>query len=114
MPGTFPKSERLVGRAAIDKVYSEGDEIFKYPLQIKYLEKDEGESCRFLVSVPKRLFKRAVDRNKLKRRIREAYRLNKHLIQGKKIDVACTYISKEIVNYSIIEKKLLHLLHRLK
>ena len=87
---------------------------FQTKFQIKYLEREEGESCRFLVSVPKRLFKRAVDRNKLKRRIREAYRLNKHLIQEKKLDIACTYISKEIVDYSVIEKKLLHLLQRLK
>ena len=113
MSGTFPKSERLRGRTTIDRIYQEGNEVFKHPLRIKYLENLDHPSSRFLVSVPKRLFKRAVDRNLLKRRIKEAYRLNKHQIQGKNYDIACQYIGREIAEYSVIEEKLLDLLGRL-
>ena len=114
MSASFPKQERLSGRSAIARVFEQGNSIFKHPLKLYFIENPTSEATRFLVSVPKRAFKRAVDRNLLKRRIREVYRLNKAEIEGKKYDIACIYVGKEIVPYSIIETKLLELLLRLK
>ena len=65
------------------------------------------EFHQILISVPKRNFKRAVDRNLLKRRIREAYRLNKSiLVDNEKLLIAYIYTAKEILAYAEIEKKL--------
>lgn len=72
---------------------------------------------KILISVPKRKFKKAVDRNKIKRLIREAYRKKKHLLINqlaeKKITLLVVYISKTIVEYSEIEEKINDALIRL-
>ena len=106
MSPTFPKSERLSGRKIITQLFESGESLFLHPFKILYLPNNSIEASRILISVPKRNFKKAVDRNLLKRRIREAYRLNKHIIQDKKYDIACIYIGKEILTYSLLEKKL--------
>lgn len=72
---------------------------------------------KILISVPKRKFKKAVDRNKIKRLIREGYRKNKHLLidrlDGKKIIVLMVYVSKTIIDYSETEEKINEVLIRL-
>ncbi len=72
----FPKSERLTGKITIDRLYKNGVTIKKFPLKLIFieLEKPEDVPLQCVMSVPKRLYKRAVDRNLLKRRMREAYR----------------------------------------
>ncbi len=121
---TFRKHERLCSQAAIGKLVKEGKAINHYPFRLVFLQvpqRDEIPSSpvQLAISVPKRSFKRAVKRNLLKRRIREAYRINKHLlyrlVETKNISVnlLLVYVSTEIISYSEIERKLVTLLQRL-
>lgn len=91
-----------------------GETFFHYPFKVVYqhirLEAaDEAPANAIIVSVPKRNFKRAVKRNLLKRRIRESYRLNKGLLEapcGCRTNALFVYVSKEILEFNHIEKKL--------
>ena len=83
-----------------------GQVLFHYPLKV-YFEAGTGD---FGVSVPKRLFKRAVKRNLLKRRVREAYRLNVSRLGEAKYDVFIYYIGKQAEDYERIEKSLVAVL----
>ena len=118
---TLSKSERLKSKKTIDSLFSKGKSIFLYPFRIKYLPASEFNihKNQFMVTVPKRLFKRAVDRNLLKRRIREAYRLNKPLYlseneSGDFLLIAYIYVAKEIHDFDLIQSKLIESLKRLK
>lgn len=111
---SFSKKERLSGGILIHKLFSEGKTMMVYPFRIIYLftESDLPSPAQMLISVPKRNFKRAVDRNLLKRRIKEAYRLNKSILydvllkEEKKLVFAMVYISNEIVSYQQIELRI--------
>jgi len=109
----FPKSERLNSKKKIEELFSRGQQFSVYPLKIIYLQKEQEEplsSNQVLFAVPKKRFKRAVDRNLLKRRIREAYRLNKDLLTRRGPEfyllIGYIYIGREIDKYQVIEKKL--------
>ena len=80
MPNTLRKSERLDKKKVIEKMFAGGSRSFSvFPLRVVYLPVEELEApVSILVSVSKRRFKRAVKRNRVKRQIREAYRMNKH------------------------------------
>lgn len=82
---TYPKSEKLKSRNIIEKMFAEGKTVSKYPLRLVYvpLQDDTEGILKIGVSVSKRNFKKAVDRNYYKRLLREAYRLNKHIITEK-------------------------------
>ncbi len=110
---SFPKSERLNGRKEIENLFKQGKDLFKYPFKLIYLKSEERNTPRMLVSVSKRNFKSAVDRNLIKRRIREAYRLDPFRSTEKNYDLAIIYIGKEIVTYPFIKDKLSQLLLRL-
>jgi ribonuclease P protein component len=117
----FPKSERLHSKVEIEELFSRGQQFSLYPLKIIYLLKEQERplfSNQVLFAVPKKRFKRAVDRNLLKRRIREAYRLNKDLLTRKGPEfyllIGYIYIGREIEKYQVIEKKLKLSLLRLK
>lgn len=79
---TYPKSEKLKSKTTIDLLFSEGKSVSKYPLRLVYLPINlpEVEKIKMGVSVSKKYFKKAVDRNYFKRVLRETYRLNKHLL----------------------------------
>ena len=79
MKATYSKIEKLKSKALIDKLFDEGKSIKAFPLRMIYIgtEFDEPVKVKCGVSVSKRNFKNAVDRNRVKRLIREAYRLNK-------------------------------------
>ncbi len=120
---TFRKHERLCSQIAIGELIREGKTINHYPFRLQYLEiKDREEApspVQLAIAVPKRNFKRAVKRNLLKRRIREAYRINKswlyEQLKTKNIGVnlLLIYVSTEISSYNEIERKLVSLLQRL-
>ncbi|MCO6147599.1 ribonuclease P protein component [Flavobacterium sp. NRK1] len=83
-PFTYPKQEKLKSRNTIDRMFTEGKSVSKYPLRLVYvpLYEDEAEDTplKMGVSVSKKHFKRAHDRNYFKRLLRETYRHHKHII----------------------------------
>ncbi len=110
----FSKAERLCSKIGIEKVFAEGKSLFEYPLKLIWVEDNfNGEfPAKVGISVSKRLFKRAVKRNLLKRRIREAFRKNKFTLynyltaENKKIILFIIYTTKEIIDYKTIENKM--------
>ncbi len=111
---TFPKSEHLCGEIRITELYTKGDAFISFPLRVVYLKQPlkDQEAVSVLVSVPKKRFKRAVKRNKLKRLIREAYRLNKHLLidvvkeKNLQLHIAFNYVSNDELDFATIDKKM--------
>lgn len=81
---TYPKEEKLKSRTTIDLMFTEGKSVSKYPLRLVYVPLDditaEGALLKMGVSVSKKHFKRAHDRNYFKRLLRETYRHHKHII----------------------------------
>jgi len=109
------KEERLSGKKRIEKLFEEGEGFFLPPYRVVMLEEQERTErpvVRVAVTVPRRVFKRAVKRNLLKRRIKEAYRRNKSLLtdalagKGTYLDVMFIYTLPEILSYREIEEKL--------
>ena len=100
---TLPKKERLCGKTAISTLLAKGRHG-KVPGLRYCLNPDSGaEDNRIMVSVPKKMFKRAVKRNLLKRRIRESWRRQKHNLDGLNgYDILFTYSLKEILSYEEI------------
>ena len=107
---TFPKSERLSSKKIIDDLFTQGVTIKHYPFVIKYLplQEPQNKDIQVLFSVSNRNFKRAVDRNKIKRLMRESYRLNKTPITtlSKKYALAYVYTARKILPFSEIFTKL--------
>lgn len=115
---SFPKAEKLTGTKKIEELFKRGSSFYLKEMGVRYkLSEDENAFHRVLISVPKKNFKRAVDRNLLKRRIREAYRLNKHIIQKEGartfFHIGFIYLSKKILDFHIIQDQLIEGLKRL-
>ncbi|GAA4942278.1 ribonuclease P protein component [Algibacter agarivorans] len=79
MSATYPKKEKLKSKKLIDQLFTEGQSVSAFPLRLVYMPTtfDEDVIAKTGVSVSKRNFKTAVDRNRIKRLLREVYRLNK-------------------------------------
>lgn len=101
MDQRLPKSERLCGKKAMETLFGEGRGLGCGCIRCRYLFREGEEPSRIVVSVPKRLFKRAVKRNLLKRRLREAYRRQKGLLPAG-TDILFTYASAEVLPYETI------------
>ncbi len=119
---TLKKEERLCNKKLIDELFHNGSSFLVYPFKASWMFADAAQPfpAQVLFSVSKKRFKRAVDRNRIKRISREAYRLNKqgHLYDqlndsGKKITFSLAYIGKELPEYQFAEKKMLKLLKQL-
>ncbi len=104
MTFAFPKKQHLAQREAISALASHGKVLFKYPIKAFCLKTDSVGYQRYVFTVPKKLFKRAVKRNLLKRRMREAVRLNQEtVLDGFCADFLLVYIGRDICPYSAIE-----------
>ena len=102
---TLPKEERLCGKTGISHLLAKGRHGNVPNMRYLCLKNNGREFNRIMVSVPKKLFKRAVKRNLLKRRIRESYRKQKHDLNLKSgVDLLFMYSTKEILSYEEIYK----------
>ncbi|MGZ3767686.1 MAG: ribonuclease P protein component [Mucilaginibacter sp.] len=119
---TFTKEERLCNKKLIDQLYHSGSSFLCYPFKVSWTHAADPQpfAAQVLFSVSKKRYKRAVDRNLIKRRIREAYRLHKQEYlysmcddMDRRIVFSIGYIGKEIATYEFIEKKMLKLLTQL-
>ncbi len=120
-PFSLSKHERLKSKKQIDALFLSGEAFFVFPYKVKYkieLQQDISE-LKFAISVPKRNFKRAVDRNRLKRMSREAYRINKVslknnlALENSSMQLMFIFTHKEIVSYSEIEKAVINCLGKI-
>ena len=117
----YPKNEKLKSKITIDLLFSKGSSVSKYPLRLVYLESDFGipeaseQKIKMGVSVSKKNFKRAVDRNYFKRVLRETYRLNKHLLidnLDKPYAFMFFYQTKDRLSYEEINTKTIQLFEK--
>jgi ribonuclease P protein component len=116
-PYSLPKSERLHSLTALRRLFNDGKSGFIYPFRYTvYVESSTSPSVEVLFSVPKRNHKRANRRNLLRRRTKEAYRLNKELLRqvaeakGFGIDLALVYSAKEELSFKSIQNALCKIL----
>ena len=114
---TFGKNEKLKSKKAIEALFSEGQSYVSHPIRIVYKVNPKSDyTIRIGESVAKKKFKHAVDRNLLKRRIKEAYRLNKSLVQlpeDVSVDILFIYTSSKIKDYSVIDQSMKEILSKL-
>ena len=103
MTATLPKQERLCGKKGIDSLLARGRHGSNGPIRYIFATGNGEDFCRILISVPKKLFKRAVKRNLLKRRIRESWRRLKHeMSPAAGTDILFIYSTKEVLPYQEI------------
>ncbi len=112
---TLPKTERLCSRKALEELFGGGHRsVSAFPIRAVYMPNDVG-GVRVMVSVSKRYFKRAVRRNRIKRQLREAYRLQKELLQPLSVglDIAFLWTSDELLPTEKVFQKMQNLLQRI-
>ena len=114
---TYPKEEKLKSRKLIDLLFTEGKSVSKFPLRLAYIQSDFGEGLpiKMGVSVSKKYFKKASDRNYFKRVMRETYRLNKNLLidnLDKPYAFMLLYQTKERLDYHEINQKTIQLFEK--
>ncbi len=116
----FPKSEHLYGEIRIENLFKTGERFLVHPIKVVYaFVPREDEPVRAMFSVPKRNFKHAVDRNRIKRLMRESYRLQKSDLRmlmaekNKSVHVAFTYIHNELPEYEYVNKKMTRIIGKL-
>ncbi len=117
MQFTYPKSERLKSKTTIDLLFTAGKSVSKYPLRLVYVPVDlpDEEQIKMGVSVSKKYFKKAVDRNYFKRVLRETYRQNKHLLTlagEQRYAFMFFYQTSDKLSFAEIEEKTIQLFQK--
>lgn len=124
---SLSQDERIKSKKQIDRLFKGGGAkaMSAYPLRVVYLAEPMGEDestvAQMMVSVPKRYFKRAVKRNHVKRQVREAYRLNKHILLDalaadearRKMSLCFIWTSDQLVSTDVVADKVRNLLTRI-
>ena len=120
---TFRKQERIVSTKLIETLFEKGSShsVVAFPLRAVYVEIERQAGCaqvQVLISIPKKRFKHAVDRNRVKRQVREAYRHQKEILEGKVAEdrqllIAFIWLSDKHYQTSEVEKRVVGLLERI-
>ena len=123
-PRTFRKQERIVSKQLMETLFDKGDShsLAAFPLRAIYTLTDRREGCapvQILISVPKKRFKHAVDRNRVKRQVREAYRqhrqtLSESIADGQQLLIAFIWLSDRHCPSQEVEKRVVGILQKIK
>jgi len=111
---TLPKEERLCGKTSVSALISGGKWGGTAHLRYCWMTRQEGGANRLMVSVPKRFFKRAVRRNLLKRRMRDAYRLQKELLSPSGVDLLLSYAHPQVADFATLYGEVTEILGRIR
>ncbi len=116
MGNTLPKTERLYHKKEIDSLFKGGKSksMTAFPLRLVYMPMESGDCCEMLVSVPKRNLHRANKRNRVKRQVREAYRIHKDIVGDKCLALAFIWLDTKLWDSDNVEQRMVNLLNRVK
>jgi ribonuclease P protein component len=116
---TFRKEEKLCSKIAIEKLFGSGKSFYLSPIKVLVLKTPSPVTApvKVLITVPKKYIRHAVDRNRIKRLIRESYRMNKQILQtmnlsGYELSIAFIYTSKQLAEFNVINHLMDRILHQ--